>query len=41
VDDVKDGSAGAAPGGEGAERAPIDAAASGDKPSGTGRERVL
>lgn len=41
VDDVKDAEAGAAAGGEGAERAPIDAATSSAEPAGTGRERVL
>jgi hypothetical protein len=41
VDDVKDAEAGAAAGGGGAERAPIDAATSGTEAAGTGRERVL
>jgi hypothetical protein len=41
VDDVKDAEAGAAAGGGGAERAPIDAATSGTEPAGAGRERVL
>jgi hypothetical protein len=41
VDDVKDAEAGAAAGGEGAERAPIDAAKSGAEATGAGRERVL
>ncbi len=41
VDDVKDAETGAAPGSDGAERAPIDAATSGAAPAGAGRERVL
>lgn len=39
--DGQDAEAGAAAGSEGAERAPVDAATSGDKPTGAGRERVL
>jgi hypothetical protein len=41
VGDVKDAEAGAAAGGEGAERAPVDAAASGGEAAAGGRERVL
>lgn len=41
VDDVKDAETGAAAGGEGTERAPIDAGSGGAAPAGTGRERVV
>jgi uncharacterized protein YukE len=41
ADDVKDAEAGAAAGGEGAERAPIDGPTSGTQAAGTGHERVL